>query len=136
MRAEEIAAAEAPPEATNGIDLMKVLEGSLQAARPGRGGEEPARRRSEPEPRKTARTAAARKAAKTPERKAPPKKARAASARSRGPGTGGKSELQKLSKAALFQRATGQDVAGRSKMSREELIDSLASRRRRKKSAA
>ncbi|WP_372482190.1 Ku protein [Streptomyces glomeratus] len=33
---------------------------------------------------------------------------------------------QKLSKAELYQRATDQEVAGRSKMSREELIDALA----------
>lgn len=35
---QEIAVAEAAPEATNVIDLMKVLEGSVQAARTGRGG--------------------------------------------------------------------------------------------------
>ncbi|MFI1840223.1 hypothetical protein [Streptomyces olivaceoviridis] len=58
-------------------------------------------------------------------------------ARARGRGAGGKRELQKLSKAELYQRATEQDVPGRSKMSREELIDALASSgRRRKKTAA
>ncbi|MFB7738423.1 hypothetical protein ACFC08_29345 [Streptomyces sp. NPDC056112] len=68
-------------------------------------------------------------------RKSPSKKAGAASARA--PGRGGKSELQKLSKAQLYRRATEQDVPGRSKMSREQLIDALAgSARRRKKSAA
>ncbi|MFF1282848.1 hypothetical protein ACFVY4_19105 [Streptomyces sp. NPDC058299] len=45
--------------------------------------------------------------------------------------------MQQLSKAELYQRATRQDVAGRSRMSREELIDALAhSGRRREKSAA
>lgn len=136
---QEIAAAEAPPEATNVIDLMKVLEGSLKAARPGRGGggEEPVKKPSKSAPRKAARAAVAEKTARTPARKAPPKKAGAASARSRGSGTGGKRELQKLSKAELYQRATGQGVSGRSKMSRQELIDALArSGRRRGKSAA
>lgn len=132
---QEIAAAEAPPEATNVLDLMKVLEGSLQAVSSARGGEEPAQQQSKAAPRTTARTAAAKRTAKAPARKAPPKKAGAASARSRG--TGGKRELQKLSKAELYQRASDQDVAGRSKMSREELIDALArSGRRRNKSAA
>ncbi|MFE5214074.1 MULTISPECIES: hypothetical protein [unclassified Streptomyces] len=33
---QEIATAEAPPEATNVVDLMSMLEGSLKAARSGR----------------------------------------------------------------------------------------------------
>ncbi|MFF4759271.1 Ku protein [Streptomyces sp. NPDC001292] len=107
----EIATAQGPPEATEVVDLMKVLEGSLQAARSGR--------------------------AEAPARKAPPKKAGAASARARGRGSGGKSELRKLSKAELYRRATEQDVPGRSKMSREQLVDALAgSARRRKETAA
>jgi len=70
-------------------------------------------------------------------RKAPPKKAGAASARSRDRSGGGKRELQKLSKAKLYRRATELEVSGRSKMSREDLIAPLArSGRRRKKSAA
>jgi DNA end-binding protein Ku len=44
---------------------------------------------------------------------------------------------RQLSKAELYQRATDQDIAGRSKMSREQLIDALArAGRSRKKSAA
>ncbi|MEU0254390.1 NAD(P)H-binding protein [Streptomyces sp. NPDC006184] len=67
---------------------------------------------------------------------APPRKAGAASARARGHGGTG-SGLQQLSKAELYQRATRQDVAGRSRMSRQDLIDALAhSGRRRKRSAA
>ncbi|CAL9651315.1 Ku protein [Streptomyces sp. enrichment culture] len=131
----EIAAAEEPPEATNVIDLMKVLEGSLQAARSGRDAKEPA---TEGKGRAASRKAAARSTAgnaKTPAHKAPPRKAGAARARSSG--TGGKRELQKLSKAELYQRATEQDLPGRSKMSREELVEALArSGRRRKKTAA
>jgi DNA end-binding protein Ku len=42
-----------------------------------------------------------------------------------------------LSKAELYQRATEHDVPGRSKMSREELVEALArAGHRRKKSAA
>ncbi|MGV9937465.1 non-homologous end joining protein Ku [Streptomyces olivaceoviridis] len=133
---QEIAAAEEPPEATNVIDLMKVLEGSLKAARSGRGDKEPAgERKGKAAPRKVAARSSAGGSVKTSARKAPPKKAGAA--RARGRGAGGKNQLQKLSKAELYQRATEQDVPGRSKMSREELIYALASSgRRRKKTAA
>lgn len=132
----QIAAAEEPPEATNVIDLMKVLEGSLRSARSGRGGKEPAgERKGRAAPRKAAARSSEGTSVKTPARKAPPKKAGAARARDRG--AGGKRELEKLSKAELYQRATEQDVPGRSKMNREELIDALArSGRRRKKTAA
>lgn len=136
---QEIAVAEAAPEATNVIDLMKVLEGSLQAARTGRGEKGAAGQKRKAGSRAGARASAAGKnaPAKTPTRKAPPKKAGAASQRARGRSPAGKSELQQLSKAELYQRATEQDVAGRSKMSRDQLIDALArSGRRRKKSAA
>lgn len=113
---EEIAAAEEAPQATNVVDLMALLQGSLDQAQ-GSWEEEP------PEPRQ--KKTAARKAGqpeakrKTAAKKAPPKAARA-SATTRGQG-GGKSELRRLTKTDLYQRATEQDIAGRSKMSRDEL---------------
>ncbi|MDT9695278.1 Ku protein [Streptomyces sp. P17] len=105
---KEVALAEEAPEATNVIDLMEALEGSLERAR-GAGG------------------AGRRKAAG---RSSVSKKGRAA----RG---GGKRELEGLSKAELYQRATEQGVSGRSKMSREQLIEALAKagRRGRKRAA-
>ncbi|MFF9277049.1 non-homologous end joining protein Ku [Streptomyces griseosporeus] len=132
----EIAVADEAPEATNVIDLMKVLEGSIQAARSGRGGSEPDAEGRDEAPRKAAaRSSAGGKSAKPPARKAPPKKAGAARARTRD--TGGTKELQKLSKAELYQRATDEDLPGRSKMSRDELVHALArSGRRRKKTPA
>ncbi|MER6472686.1 Ku protein [Streptomyces collinus] len=140
---QEVAVAEAPPEATNVIDLMQVLEGSLEAARSGRGGKGTTERKTGSAQGEPARTAGDAKTAKPRSRKAPPSKSGTASARSRGGGGGGRgggegrSELRKLSKAELYQRAADQDVAGRSKMSREELVDALAgSGRRRKKSVA
>ncbi|MFF1631402.1 hypothetical protein [Streptomyces sp. NPDC058272] len=67
--------------------------------------------------------------------KAPPKTARTTSKARRQ--SGGKSELQQLSKAELYQRAAEQDIEGRSKMSREQLVDALTrAGRRSKKSAA
>jgi DNA end-binding protein Ku len=71
-----------------------------------------------------------RPARKAASRKAPPKRAQRGC-------IAGKSELRQLSKTELYQRVTDQGIAGRSKMSREELIDALArAGRRRKKSAA
>ncbi|MFF7987155.1 Rho termination factor N-terminal domain-containing protein [Streptomyces sp. NPDC007901] len=46
-------------------------------------------------------------------------------------------DLRQLSKTELYQRATEQGIEGRSKMSREQLVDALTrAGRRRKKSAA
>ncbi|MDQ0408190.1 Ku protein [Streptomyces sp. NBC_01723] len=103
---EEIAVAEEAPRATDVVDLMDVLRGSLEQAR-GAGGKRPS---------------APRKKAAAPSRGARPKR----------------SELRELSKAELYQRATEQDIAGRSKMSRGQLVDALtgAGGRRKKKSAA
>ncbi|MFE1015819.1 Ku protein [Streptomyces sp. NPDC058794] len=126
---EEVAVAEEAPQATNVVDLMEVLQGSLERAKgTGTGGGKPAGKAENGErpagSRKKAaargKTAAREKAA--PSRKKPPTR----------------SELRELSKAELYQRATDQDVAGRSRMSRDELIDALtgAGGRRRKKTAA
>ncbi|MGV9900291.1 Ku protein, partial [Streptomyces tendae] len=37
-----------------------------------------------------------------------------------------RAELRELSKAELYRRATEQDIAGRSKMSRRQLVDALS----------
>ncbi|MEU6657180.1 Ku protein [Streptomyces sp. NPDC046900] len=127
---QEIAAAEEAPQATNVISLMDVLQNSLDQARRA-GDKKPAAPRRKTAARKAVRKPAAKKSA---ERKGPPKEARA-SATARG-GGGGKSALRQLSKAELYKRATEQGITGRSKMSREELVDVLArTGRRRKKSA-
>ncbi|MEV5884762.1 Ku protein [Streptomyces sp. NPDC052020] len=149
----EIAAAEEPPPATNVIDLMEVLQGSLDRARsparpsrPERGaktspGREaargPARRTTEA---KTAEkeTAGKKTAGKKTAGKRPAARETAAG-KAQGKGRGGpggaaRSELRRLSKAELYQRATDQDVSGRSRMSREELIEALAGSGRRGKS--
>lgn len=103
---KEVAVAEEAPRATNVVDLMEVLRGSLEQAK-GAGG------RKSPAPRKKAAA---------PSRKAPPKRG----------------ELRELSKSELYRRATDQGVAGRSKMSREQLVDALtgAGSRRKKTTAA
>jgi DNA end-binding protein Ku len=133
---QEVAAAEEAPAATNVVDLMQALQGSIDQARGGpRKSTGPKSKQSEPA-RKKARKPAAKTAKKPAARKAPPKASRA-SADSRNQQGAGKRELRQLSKAELYQRATEHDVPGRSKLTREELIDALArSGRRRKKSAA
>ncbi|MET7457426.1 Ku protein [Streptomyces sp. NPDC005574] len=132
---QEITLAEEPPQATNVVDLMQVLQSSIDQAQGAAEKKPPAPRRRKAAARKTARQAPAKAQEKSARRKAPPKAARA-SAAGRGQG-GGKRELRQLSKAELYQRATEQSITGRSKMSREELIDALArAGRRRKKSAA
>ncbi|WCN04811.1 non-homologous end joining protein Ku [Streptomyces sp. M92] len=117
---EEVAVAQEAPQATNVVDLMEVLQGSLEQAKgagAGTGGGKPAGKAKSGE-----RPAGARRKATAPSRGKPP---------TRG-------ELRELSKAELYQRATDQDVAGRSRMSRDELIDALTGTggRRRKKTAA
>ncbi|GHB45905.1 non-homologous end joining protein Ku [Streptomyces viridiviolaceus] len=130
---EEVAVAEEPPAATDVIDLMEVLQGSLDRARGTGGGRQPSPRR------KTRGAAAGREGAakrSAPSRKAPPKQARTPTAAR--DGGGDEQALRKLSKAELYRRATEQGISGRSKMSREELVDVLAGsgRRRKKKTTA
>ncbi|MFF1770792.1 Ku protein [Streptomyces sp. NPDC058249] len=133
---QEIAVAEEAPQATNVIDLMSVLQGSLDQARQTgqKKAAEPQQTKKTPA-RKTARKPAVTAAKKPAAHKAQPKTARTTSKARRQ--SGGKSELQQLSKAELYQRAAEQDIEGRSKMSREQLVDALTrAGRRRKKSAA
>jgi DNA end-binding protein Ku len=114
---EEVAVAEEAPEATNVVDLMEVLRGSLEQAKGGKGGGDTGDKKPSA-PRK--------KAAEPPKRVT-------GSARRPAPA---RDELRELSKAELYQRATEQDIAGRSKMSRQQLVDALSDskgRGRRKK---
>ncbi|MGP4051209.1 non-homologous end joining protein Ku [Streptomyces sp. 2A115] len=131
---QEIAVAEEAPQATSVIDLTSVLQGSLDQAR-GKKADAEARQTKKAPARKTARKPAAKAAKRPAARTAPPKTARTTSkGRQR---SAGKGDLRQLSKAELYQRATEQGIEGRSKMSREQLVDALTrAGRRRKKSAA
>ncbi|MGV9288950.1 non-homologous end joining protein Ku [Streptomyces sp. NPDC003719] len=117
---KEVALAEEPPTATDVVDLMDVLRGSLERAKSGGGKRSPA----------PAEDAAGGGGEQTPaeRKKAPGRSGRAAPKRA---------ELRELSKAELYRRATEQDVPGRSRMTRSELVDALAgSGRARKKTTA
>ena len=109
---EEVTVAEEAPEATNVVDLMEVLRGSLEQAKDS-GGRRAASRSGSP----GGKRAASRSGKTDAERPAEPRKKATAPSRS---------ELREMSKAELYQRATEQDVAGRSKMSRQELVDALS----------
>lgn len=106
---------EPPPRSTNVIDLMGALEASVERARSGRkngaetteeaaGGRSPARLKQ----------AAEKRQARTEKRAAKPHAA----------------ELEGLTKAELYQRASEADIPGRSSMTREELIKALAGKGR------
>ncbi|GHE35767.1 non-homologous end joining protein Ku [Streptomyces longispororuber] len=117
---EEVETAAEAPRATDVVDLMDLLEGSIERARGGdRGG-------SGSDTREGGRSGTRRGKRKAAEK--PPSKADGASASSRGTGAG---ELRELSKAELYRRATELDVPGRSRMSRDELVDELARARGR-----
>ncbi|MEV5810714.1 Ku protein [Streptomyces mutabilis] len=182
---EEVAVAEEAPQATNVVDLMEVLQGSLERAK-GTGGGQSADKAKNAGARgadkakdagargageaKSARDGRAGKAKSTGDGRADKAKSagdgRAGRKKSPGnerPGGGSKGtagersagarrkatapsrgkppkrgELRELSKAELYQRATEQDIAGRSRMSRDELIDALtgAGGGRRRRTAA
>ncbi|TVZ90541.1 Ku protein [Streptomyces sp. BK340] len=130
---QEIAVAEEAPQATNVIDLMSVLQGSLDQARGQKTAAEPRPAKKAPA-RKTARKPAAKAAKRPAAHKAPPQTARTASkARQR---RAGKGDLRQLSKTELYQRATEQGIEGRSKMSREQLVDALTRAKGRRKTSA
>jgi len=108
----EIIAAEAAPDATNVIDLMAALQRSLDRAEGGSSDE-----RQEPREAREARDA------QEPEPEAP----------RRGEGKHGRGKVSRLpenlsglTKADLYARATALDIAGRSKMTAEQLRQALA----------
>lgn len=141
----EIAVAEEAPGATNVVDLMEALRGSLEQAG-GEGGQPP------DEGRKGDRSSAARKRSSAEEKRRPGK--RASAGRTQGSAekkraTKGKekesakrkkagapsrrttpkekrSDLREMSKAELYRRAGDQGIAGRSRMSRDQLIEALS----------
>ncbi|MFY1678776.1 Ku protein [Streptomyces sp. WMMC905] len=110
---------EPPPRSTNVIDLMAALQASVEQADAQDGGEPPPARRT------TGGGSDGRK--------------RSGGSRGSG-GSGGRRggdrakstprarELEGLSKAQLYRRATEADVAGRSSMNRDQLIHALAER--------
>jgi len=114
----EIIAAEAAPDATNVIDLMAALQRSLDRAEAGPSDEPQETREAQPEPEPEAPRRSGEK-----------------------PGRGKVSRLPEnlsgLTKADLYARATALDIAGRSKMTAEQLRQALtdAARKDRRRSS-
>ncbi|NEB76015.1 Ku protein [Streptomyces sp. SID14478] len=118
---QEIAAAEEAPEATNVVDLMEVLRGSLDQAKD-TSGKKPAAPRQKRKKSTTGTTRASKTTSRPTAGKSPSRTGRATSNANR---RAAADELQQLSKAELYERAGKQDVVGRSKMSRAELVKAL-----------
>ncbi|MFJ8621866.1 Ku protein [Kitasatospora sp. NPDC093550] len=111
----------APPETTNVIDLMEVLKQSLESAR---GGERP-------RARKARKGGAAPKTASTPKATGGKKSTSRARAGSGKPAakkrvTAGGEDLNDLTKAQLYEKATQLDIPHRSTMNRDELQKAVA----------
>ncbi|MCH0538192.1 Ku protein [Streptomyces sp. MUM 203J] len=113
---------EPPPRSTNVINLMDALRASVEQAKATRkSSEEEAHEAAGGRPPTQLRKATERRASGTPGRAEKSSKI---------------SELEGLSKAELYQRASEADIPGRSSMSRAELIKALTGRNSRRKARA
>ncbi|WP_431961145.1 Ku protein [Actinacidiphila sp. bgisy160] len=104
---------EAPPSSTNVIDLMEALQASVDRAKTAKGGAAGKAESTEGRPPTQLRKAAEKRQATRAAKKTEKKTAKA-------------SELESLSKADLYKRASDADIPGRSTMTREDLIKALA----------
>jgi DNA end-binding protein Ku len=126
---QEVAATEEAPEATNVLDLMTALRSSIDRAGGGARTEGRGAPEKEEQRRAPSKDDRGRGSSKAERRRAPSSKGDRGRAATKG-------ELRRLSKAELYRRATDQGVEGRSRMSRDELVEALAGAGRRKKTAA
>ena len=104
---QEIVGEAGPPEATNVIGLMEALQSSVERARSKDNGkrDRPAgERRGLPSRRDDKDGAGKRRGTK---------------------GGGGENELERLTKKELYEFASDRGIAGRSKMSRDQLVKAL-----------
>ncbi len=120
---ETVEKSEGAPESTNVVDLMSVLEQSVDRARSGRKSSGGGRKAGDAKPKKE--SSAPRKAAK----KAPKKDAKTEAKKDgtkggKKPGKkrgAGRVDLSGLTKDELYERAAEAEVSGRSRMNRAEL---------------
>ncbi|MGW3234837.1 non-homologous end joining protein Ku [Streptomyces olivaceus] len=133
----EVAVAEEAPRATNVVDLMDVLRGSLEQAGGTSGGERAGATGGGERAQKPRKKAGAGRGRADASRKKGTAPSRGASSRGGEPGRS-RSELRELSKSELYERATEREIPGRSKMSRAQLVDALSggTRGTRKKTTA
>lgn len=100
-KGQQIVSEEAPPQATNVIDLMEALQRSVEQTRKGR-------ERPSTGQKKVKRLPAGRK--KNGKKKAAKR---------------GQDQLEQLSKGKLYEQATKLDITGRSKMNKDDLVKAL-----------
>jgi DNA end-binding protein Ku len=135
-RGEEVVGEAGPPEATNVIDLMAALERSVERARSRKTGGEGAQRpekakgaeKAAEEPEKRTRKTKTKGTEKAGGRggKGSGKTGRKAAGKAGGRARNGAGDdLGTLSKAQLYQRAGEAEIAGRSRMNRDQLIEAL-----------
>lgn len=142
-KGEEVVTEEGPPQATNVVDLMDALRASVDQAGGGKGekgekagekaggkagGKAAARKKTAKQPAERSAKQSpkqSRQEAKTAEHTARPQKRAQKRSRKSPQRKGAREELAGLNKNELYDRATERDIPGRSKMSREELIDAL-----------
>ncbi|RCG21415.1 Ku protein [Streptomyces diacarni] len=118
---EELTPEEGPPEATNVVDLSEALNRSIERARSGKGGGG------------GRKTGSGRRKPATGDRTRPAKRRESGSksgtgaskGRSRAGASRNTPPLRDLSKDELYRRAGDQGVKGRSKMTREQLLEAL-----------
>ncbi|MFF4120741.1 Ku protein [Streptomyces sp. NPDC001714] len=109
---------EPPPRSTNVIDLMSALEASVKQAETTRKGSgKGAQKAAGTSPPTRLKTAAEKRAGRTAGKAAKSSKV---------------SELEGLSKAELYQRASNAEIPGRSSMTRDDLLKALTGRRGRR----
>lgn len=113
---QEIVSEAGPPEATNVIDLMDALQRSVDQARSSRGN------RSDKKPAGELHRLPTRRDKDQGTKKQQDKKKTGSKQRTA-------EDLESLSKAELYERASKADIPGRSKMTREQLIKALGKKR-------
>jgi DNA end-binding protein Ku len=123
QKGEEVVGEPEPPEATNVIDLMEALSRSVGQSRSRKRGSA-GRKQPAGQKQRAEQKAAAAGRKQTTERKPATRRKRSSE---RKPATGRKhaEDLASLSKAELYERASAAGVPGRSKMTREQLVEAL-----------
>ncbi|MGY1439004.1 non-homologous end joining protein Ku [Streptomyces reniochalinae] len=131
---EELTPEEGPPEATNVVDLSEALNRSIERARSGKKGGDGGRKTGGGRQKSTARdrTHPAKRRQSTSRSGTGAWKSRAGTSKSRTGAPKGRtgaskntSPLRDLGKDELYRRAGDQGVKGRSKMTREQLLEAL-----------
>ncbi|MFD7919315.1 Ku protein [Streptomyces sp. NPDC059740] len=128
----EVTAAQAPPEATEVVDLMDALRRSVDARGTQRGGQRKGARQERASSSKKRGSGSGRSGGTGGRRGASSRAGSSGKGSGSGKGggrAGGDTGLAKLTKGELYERAAREDMPGRSSMTRQELLDALSGSR-------